>query len=116
MREASERLGKPEVRLSPETLDLFDAFSQALVEATPDFQTDKGYEVPKPGEANLSMSTAQLAERFGAVSMTLEMPFKDNADLSDPVYGWSPERSRLLARSCLHALHSVIDRIADYRK
>ena len=38
------------------------------------------------------MSTAQLAERFGAVSMTLEMPFKDNADLPDPVYGWSPDR------------------------
>ena len=27
LREASERLGKPDVRLSPETLDLFDAFS-----------------------------------------------------------------------------------------
>jgi DNA-binding NtrC family response regulator len=27
LREASERLGKPNVRLSPETLDLFDAFS-----------------------------------------------------------------------------------------
>ena len=26
LREASERLGKPGVRLSPETLDLFDAF------------------------------------------------------------------------------------------
>ena len=52
------------------------------------------------------MSTAQLAERFGAVSMTLEMPFKDNEDLPDPVYGWSPERSRLLARSCLDALHA----------
>ena len=55
---------------------------------------DKGYEIAKPGKANLSMSTAQLAERFGAVSMTLEMPFKDNDDLPDPVYGWSPERCR----------------------
>ena len=27
------------------------------------------------------MATSQLAERFGAVSMTLEMPFKDNDDL-----------------------------------
>ena len=68
---------------------------------------------PPPGKANLSMSTAQLAERFGAVSMTLEMPFKDNAELPDPVYGWSPERCRLLARSCLDALHAVIDRIAE---
>ena len=68
-----------------------------------------------PGQANLSMSTAQLAERFGAVSMTLEMPFKDNADLPDPVYGWSPDRCRLLARACLDALHAMIDRIAEYR-
>ena len=95
--------------------DLFDAYSRALVRTTPDFQTSKGYEVPGPGQANLSMSTAQLAERYGAVSMTLEMPFKDNDDLPDPVEGWSPDRSRLLARACLDALHAVIDDIADYR-
>lgn len=102
--------------LKPEQQALFDAFSDALVAATPDFQTSKGYEVPAPGQANLSMSTAQLAERFGAVSMTLEMPFKDNGDLPDPVYGWSPDRSRLLARACLDALHAIIERVAEYRK
>ncbi|HYN45253.1 MAG TPA: hypothetical protein VES64_01025, partial [Allosphingosinicella sp.] len=95
--------------------DVFDAFTAALLRATPEFQTDKGYEVPPPGKANLSMSTAQLAERYGAVSMTLEMPFKDNANLPDPIYGWSPERCRLLARACLDALHAVIDRVAEYR-
>ncbi len=36
--------------------------------------------------------------------MTLEMPFKDNADLPDPVAGGSPERSMLLGRECLAAL------------
>jgi murein tripeptide amidase MpaA len=87
---------------------LFDAFSDALVRISPDFQTDKGYEIPAAGKANLSMSTAQLAERFGAVSMTLEMPFKDNDDLPDPVEGWSPDRSRNLARSCLDALHAIL--------
>jgi murein tripeptide amidase MpaA len=100
----------------PEQQALFDAFSQALLAATPDFQTDKGYEIPAPGQANLSMSTAQLAERYGAVSMTLEMPFKDNADLPDPVYGWSPDRCRHLAHACLDALHAVIDKIAAYRQ
>jgi len=99
----------------PAQQHLFDGFSQALVRLSPDFQTDKGYEIPAPGKANLSMSTAQLAERFGAVSMTLEMPFKDNEELPDPVHGWSPERCRLLARSCLGALHAMIDRIAEYR-
>jgi murein tripeptide amidase MpaA len=95
--------------------DLFDAFSRALIAASPDFQADKGYEVPPAGQANLSMSTAQLAERYGAVSMTLEMPFKDNADLPDPVYGWSPDRCRLLARATMDGLHAIIDRIAEYR-
>jgi len=95
--------------------DLFDAFGAALLVASPDFQTDKGYQIPGPGQANLSMSTAQLAERFGAVSMTLEMPFKDNAELPDPVRGWSPDRCRLLAGACLDALHAVIDRVAEYR-
>jgi len=91
---------------------LFDAFSDALERISPDFQTSKGYEVAAPGKANMSMSTAQLAERYGAVSMTLEMPFKDNADLPDPVYGWSPDRCRNLARSCLDALHSLLDDLA----
>jgi murein tripeptide amidase MpaA len=90
---------------------LFDRFSDELVRATPDFQTRKGYEVAKPGQANMSMSTAQLAERFGAVSMTLEMPFKDNDDLPDARYGWSAERSALLARACLDALHAIIDEL-----
>ena len=95
--------------------DLYDAFAEAFLAASPDFQTSKGYEIAGPGQANLSMSTAQLAERYGAISMTLEMPFKDNAELPDPVYGWSPERCRLLARASLDALHAMIDRIAAYR-
>ncbi|WP_324749182.1 M14-type cytosolic carboxypeptidase [Sphingomonas sp. LY54] len=89
--------------------DLYDRFSQELVRISPDFQTAKGYEVSAPGKANLSMSTAQLAERFGAVSMTLEMPFKDNDDLPDPDHGWSPERSQMLGRSCLDALYAMVD-------
>jgi murein tripeptide amidase MpaA len=87
----------------------FDRFGAELVRMTPDFQTSKGYEIAKPGQANMSMSTAQLAERYGAVSMTLEMPFKDNEDLPDETYGWSPDRCRLLARACLDALHAILD-------
>jgi murein tripeptide amidase MpaA len=75
-----------------------------LERRTPDFQTRRGYPAARPGKANLSMSTNQIAERFGAVSMTLEMPFKDNDDLPDPAQGWSPERSKLLARECMAAL------------
>jgi murein tripeptide amidase MpaA len=52
-----------------------------------------------------------LAERFGCVSMTLEMPFKDNANLPDPVYGWSPQRSKHLAGACLDALHAILPQL-----
>jgi murein tripeptide amidase MpaA len=96
---------------SPRQQALYDRYSAELVRLSPDFQTAKGYEVSAPGQANLSMSTAQLAERFGAVAMTLEMPFKDNDDLPDPDGGWSPDRCRLLARSCLDALHAIIDEL-----
>ncbi len=79
-------------------------FKAILERRTPDFQTKRGYPVAGKGKANLTMSTNQLAERFGAVSMTLEMPFKDNDDLPCKAQGWSPERSALLGRDCMAAL------------
>lgn len=94
--------------LSERQTRLFKLFSDTLERLSPDFQTRQGYEIPAPGEANMSMSTTQLAERFGCVSMTLEMPFKDNFDLPDPVFGWSPERSKHLARACLDSLHAIL--------
>ncbi|MBU6208261.1 MAG: carboxypeptidase family protein, partial [Alphaproteobacteria bacterium] len=67
----------------------FYAFRNALAARTPDFQTRLGYPPSKPGRANLTMSTNQLANRFGAVAMTLEMPFKDHASNPDSLHGWS---------------------------
>ena len=87
---------------------LFELFGETLERLSPDFQRSKGYEVAARGQANMSMSTTQLAERYGCVSMTLEMPFKDNFDLPDEVYGWSPQRSKYLAYSCLDALHAIL--------
>ena len=87
---------------------LFQLFGDTLEKLCPDFQQQKGYEIAAPGQANMSMSTTQLAERYGAVSMTLEMPFKDNVDLPDELYGWSPDRSKYLAFACLDALHAIL--------
>ena len=94
--------------LGERQLTLFNLFAETLERISPDFQRKQGYEVPAPGQANMSMSTTQLAERYGCVSMTLEMPFKDNFDLPDPVYGWSPQRSKYLAYACLDALHAIL--------
>ena len=91
--------------------DLYTRFAETLAARTPDFQTKHGYPTASAGKANLSMSTNQVAERFGAVAMTLEMPFKDNADAPDPLRGWSPERSRQLAKDCLATLADMIDAV-----
>lgn len=90
-------------------LGLLNDYKVALERLSPDFQTKVGYPAPPPGKANMTMSTNQLAGRFGAVSATLEMPFKDTTANPMPGTGWSPERSKHLARACLAALHGVID-------
>ena len=89
----------------------FYEFGHRLAAHTPDFQTERGYEKASAGNANLSMSTNQLAERFGAVSVTLEMPFKDHDPNPDPAFGWSPERSGKLAVACLEVLSEMIGEI-----
>ncbi len=94
--------------LTDEQLAGFVRYREILDRRSPDFQTKRGYPVARPGKGNLTMATSQIAERFaishGCVSMTLEMPFKDNDGLPCAAQGWSPERSRLLARDCLAAL------------
>ena len=90
--------------LKPEQLEGFARYKAILARRTADFQTRRGYPVARAGKGNLTMATSQLAERFGAVTMTLEMPFKDHDDLPCPAQAWSPERSKQLARDCLAAL------------
>ncbi|WP_375197543.1 M14-type cytosolic carboxypeptidase [Sphingobium sp.] len=92
-------------------LSLYHRYRDTLAARTPDFQTKRGYPVAPEGKANLSMSTNQVAERFGAVAMTLEMPFKDNDDLPDADFGWSPARSIQLGKDCLGVLAELIDEI-----
>ena len=69
--------------------------------ATPEFQTEFGYAKTAPGKANLAMCTNYCAHAFGGLAMTLEMPFKDNADHPDEAFGWSPQRCRQLGADTL---------------
>ena len=88
---------------------LLDRYKQALARLSPDFQTKVGYDIPPAGQANMTMSTNAIAERFGCLAMTLEMPFKDADGHPDPLQGWSPERSMALGRDCLAALLEIVD-------
>jgi murein tripeptide amidase MpaA len=91
--------------------DLFRTYRDRLAAHTPDFQTEKGYGTTPPGKGNLSLSTNQVAERYGAIAMTLEMPFKDCEINPDADFGWSGPRSKALGVSCLEVLATMIDRI-----
>jgi len=89
--------------------DRYYRYEAILDRRTPDFQTELGYTKAPRGKANLAMSTNQVAERFGATAMTLEMPYKDNKANPEPEQGWSSERCKMLARDCLAALLEYLD-------
>ncbi len=92
----------------PRLAGLQARFEAELELANPDFQRVHGYPVPEPGQANMSMATNWITERFGALSMTLEQPFKDNANAPDLARGWSPERCSKLGESILGSLYRMI--------
>ncbi|UCG27019.1 MAG: hypothetical protein JSV24_08565 [Bacteroidales bacterium] len=88
---------------------LQDAFVSNWERISPDFQTKYGYPPDKPGKANLSICSKNIAHRFDCLSLTIEMPFKDNDNLPDPKYGWSPERSIKLGESLINAILCIAD-------
>lgn len=84
-------------------------FVDALLLTSADFQNEFGYDKDAPGKANLTVASNWVAETFQCLSNTLEMPFKDNDNLADPMAGWSPERSIYLGEASLTAMLAVVD-------
>lgn len=91
--------------------ELEKAFKAALFTITPEFQDEVGYDKDEPGKANLTVGSNWVAEQFKCLSYTIEMPFKDNNNYPDPLYGWSPERSVLFGQDVLTAALAVTDKI-----
>ena len=61
------------------TLTLLLLFTppDALLAASPDFQTKLGYPLPPPNGANLSTASKANAQKYNTLSLVLEQPFKD---------------------------------------
>jgi murein tripeptide amidase MpaA len=95
---------------SPRMAALEQRFVEELLAASPDFQDHFRYDRDRPGEGDLSIGNNQVGERFGCLSLTLEMPFKDLVDdPDDDAWGWTPGRSQLLARDSLLAIAGLLD-------
>ena len=90
---------------------LRDKFSEVLKLASADFQSEFGYDIDAPGTANMTIATHWVAERFDCLANTLEMPFKENANLPFEDTGWSPERSIKLGEASLIAMLVVVDEL-----
>lgn len=80
------------------------AFIDAFKQASPDFQDEHGYEASKYREDALKLASKYIGHTFGCLSLTLEMPFKDNANLPDERVGWNGERSAALGAAMLGAV------------
>ena len=91
---------------------LCDVFAAAYERANPDLQREHGYPIAAPGKANMTMCTNAVAARFQCPAYTLEMPFKDNANAPDVMFGWSAERSARLGASSLDALVQLAEAFA----
>ncbi len=90
---------------------LSENYREALMKVSPDFQTTVGYPVDKPGEANMTVCSNALADRFDCLALTLEMPFKDTVETPDEEQGWSPERAKVLGAANLDAIYALVDQL-----
>ena len=90
---------------------LQENFTAKWAEFNPEFQTEHGYPKNEPGKANLSIASKSVGEQFKCLSMTVEMPFKDNKNFPDKQFGWSSLRSLKLGGSILNPILFVIDRL-----
>ena len=103
----SEGIPSYDARLS----SLESDFKAALQTITPEFQDEFGYPKDAPGEANLTVASCAVGEAFNALAYTFEMPFKDNANLPDPHFGWSDRRSYQFGQDTLAAIVPIVDKL-----
>lgn len=93
---------------SPKVAGMETTFKSAWQSTCPDFQDTVNYGKSEPGKANPTLATNWVAQQFGCMALTIEMPFKDNADLPNPATGWSGERSKRLGASVLQPILAVM--------
>ena len=84
------------------------AFVDSFCAASPDFQTKFGYEASKYNEDLLKLASKYIGHTFKCVSLTLELPFKDNANMPDLEVGWDGMRSMKLGKARLQPMLTAL--------
>jgi len=78
-----------------------DKFIADFKLASPDFQSEHGYPDSPYTPEVLTMGSPHITHLFGCLSLTLELPFKDNANDPDELVGWNGARSAKLGADVL---------------
>ncbi|GGY01190.1 hypothetical protein GJV26_21255 [Massilia dura] len=89
---------------TPQQAAAQNAFIERYKNASPDFQNAVGYPISKYKADVLTLASKYVGHHFGCLSLTLEMPFKDNADLPVPSVGWNGARSAALGAAILQPI------------
>ena len=76
--------------------------------ASPDFQDVHGYGATPFTDETLTMGSSHITHAFGCLSLTLELPFKDNANDPDPQVGWDGARSARLGAAVLQPVLNAV--------
>ena len=84
------------------------AFSDDFMIASPDFQDVYGYPNEPYTDEVLTMGSPYVTHAFGCLSLTLELPFKDNANDPDALVGWDGARSSRLGAAVLQPVLRAI--------
>jgi murein tripeptide amidase MpaA len=92
-------------RRTPEQAAREKLFSTRMLVASSDFQDKHGY--PDGGGANLAIASNYVADAYGALAMTLEMPYTRAGGAKG--VEWTPERAARLGRAAVSALASYFE-------
>lgn len=97
---------------SAQQADEQERFIEQFLRASEDFQTEFGYSAGKYRADMLKLASKYIGHTFKCVSLTLEMPFKDNAHSPEPKLGWNGARSAKLGQEILQAILHHLERSA----
>lgn len=92
-------------------LALQAAFLDDFLLASPDFQLEHGYADNRFDNELLTLGSKWMAHTFGCVAITLELPFKDNANAPDPARGWDGARSERVGEALLYPILGHLKRL-----
>lgn len=96
---------------SPRLAQLEKKFKTLLKSYNSDFQDQHGFTAQQFSANPGLIASNHIGQTFDCLSLTLEMPFKDNALAPDKLHGWSPARCKKLGSATVDAIAAMVNEL-----